>query len=251
LILVTGPTGSGKTTTLYTCLNDINEPETKIITIEDPVEYWMEGILQMQVRDEIGFRFAEALRGMLRHDPDVLLVGEIRDIETAEIAIRAALTGHLVFATLHTNDAASAVSRLLDLGLEPFLLASALRGIIAQRLVRRICMACRQPTSRDSLNEFEQNLLQKDEDWTDVTFWRGQGCEKCRFTGFAGRTAISEVLTVDQQIRRMIQEKQSADRIKQAAIQQGMQTLMRTGLNAIRAGYTCLSEVYRVTQEDV
>ena len=250
LVLVTGPTGSGKTTTLYTCLSKINKPEVKIITIEDPVEYWIEDILQMQIHENIGFGFADALRGMLRHDPDVLLVGEIRDRETADIAIRSSLTGHLVFATLHTNDASSSVGRLLDLGIEPFLLASSLRGIIAQRLVRRVCDTCRVEGKRETLNEYELSLIDSDSQWQDTTLWHGQGCDRCRFTGYHGRTAIAEVLLVSAAIRRLIQQRTPAEDIKQTAVQEGMRTLMKGGLESVKHGKTTLAEVYRVTQDD-
>jgi len=250
LVLVTGPTGSGKTTTLYTCLTKINTPELKIITIEDPVEYWMENILQMQVHEEISFTFANALRGVLRHDPDVVLVGEVRDRETADIAIRASLTGHLVFATLHTNDAPSAVSRLLDLGLESFLLASSLRGIIAQRLLRKVCDHCKEPHSLAELEPHVSHLIEGKTGWDDVTFYRGTGCEHCRFTGYRGRTAIAELMLVSPEIRRMVQQCAPSDDLKVTALKEGMNSLMQSGLQAVRSGRTTMSEVYRVTQED-
>jgi len=238
LVLVTGPTGSGKTTTLYSCLARINRPPTKILTIEDPVEYWMEDIVQLQVHEEIGFDFARALRSMLRHDPDVMLVGEIRDRETADIAIRASLTGHLVFATLHTNDAAGAVARLLDIGLEPFLVASSANGIVAQRLVRRICPRCKRESAQDIRSG-------------GLTAWEGAGCEHCRFTGYRGRSAVAEVLMVDATIRELIQQRASADAIKRQAIDEGMRTLRETTLSAVRQGITTQAEMLRVTMEDV
>ena len=238
LMLVTGPTGSGKTTTLYSCLKKITQPQTKIITVEDPVEYWMEDILQMQVHDEIGFTFARALRSMLRHDPDVMLVGEIRDRETADIAIRASLTGHLVFATLHTNDAASAVTRLLDIGIEPFLAASSLSGIVAQRLVRRICTDCKHEIRTEALVDMDLS-------------WGGNGCQTCRFTGFRGRSAIGEVLMVSTEIREMIQGRETADRIKELGIKEGMRTLRENAVRAVKAGRTSAAEMVRVTLEDI
>ncbi|MAX23899.1 MAG: type II secretion system protein GspE [Phycisphaeraceae bacterium] len=238
LVLVTGPTGSGKTTTLYTCLSKINKPDTKIITIEDPVEYWMDDILQMQVHEEIGFDFARALRSMLRHDPDVMLIGEIRDRETADITIRSALTGHLVFATLHTNDSASAVSRLLDIGIEPFLAASSISGVIAQRLVRKICPNCKQPVEADELNDVSES-------------WTGKGCEACRYTGCKGRSVIAEILPVSSAVRTMIQQREPADRIKEQAVQEGMNTLRNSALQAVKEGRISMAEMLRVTHGDI
>ncbi len=250
LMLVTGPTGSGKTTTLYSCLNRICTPDTKIITIEDPVEYRMDNILQMQVHDEIGFDFARALRGMLRHDPDIMLVGEIRDRETADIAIRSALTGHLVFATLHTNDAAGAVSRLIDIGIEPFLVASSVHGILAQRLVRKVCDRCRKQMDLSTLGEFEVAMLKDAGLWGKTALWQGAGCEKCRFTGYRGRAAIGEVLMVTPAIRQLIQKRDMSESIKTTACKEGMRTLRETAMLALAAGTTTISEVLRVTQED-
>jgi general secretion pathway protein E len=238
LVLVTGPTGSGKTTTLYTCLSRINQPQTKIITIEDPVEYWMEGIVQMQVHDEIGFTFARALRSILRHDPDVVLVGEIRDRETADIAIRASLTGHLVFATLHTNDAPSAVTRLIDIGVEPFLVATSVTGIIAQRLVRLLCPHCKRPVHADALADAPDTF-------------EGGGCERCRFTGFRGRSVVSEVMDLTPEIRELVQRRETADHIKRIALQQGMSTLRESGVRMAKEGRTSLAEALRVTVEDI
>jgi len=238
LLLVTGPTGSGKTTTLYTCLSPINRPDIKVITVEDPGEYWIDGVLQMQVHEEIGFGFAAALRGMLRHDPDVMLVGEIRDRPTADIAIRSSLTGHLVFSTLHTNDAASAVVRLHDLGVEPYLLATSLSGVIAQRLVRKLCPRCRRKV------------------WGPVAelkgreAWEAVGCEACRFTGYAGRTAVAEILTVTPEIREMIRQRAPAERIKESARQGGMGTLRQRTLDLVAAGVTSLAEVVRMAQDE-
>ena len=250
LILVTGPTGSGKTTTLYTCLSQINKPDTKIITVEDPVEYWMEDILQMQVHDEIGFTFARALRGILRHDPDVLLIGEVRDRETADIAVRSSLTGHLVFATLHTNDASGALPRITDIGIEPFLLASSINGVIAQRLVRTICSHCKEEESIDSLNEFERQMLVDMQADQPVTLWRGRGCEKCRFTGYRGRTAIGEILMVTPGVKKLIQQREPAEVIKSLAVQEGMHTLRESALIAASRGLTTMAEVSRVTQDE-
>jgi type II secretory ATPase GspE/PulE/Tfp pilus assembly ATPase PilB-like protein len=250
LILVTGPTGSGKTTSLYTCLSKINEPGTKIITIEDPIEYRMEGILQMQVHEEIGFTFARALRSILRHDPDVVLVGEIRDRETADIAIRASLTGHLVFATLHTNDAASAITRLIDIGIEPFLAASSIQGILAQRLVRKVCPHCHHDVDVHTLTDYEQTLLRESYDQKEISLKKGQGCERCRFTGYRGRRAIGEILLVSSEIRRLIQQRESADRIKELACKEGMITLRKNSFYAVKTGMTTMAEALRVTQED-
>ncbi|MEM1330075.1 MAG: GspE/PulE family protein [Planctomycetota bacterium] len=228
LVLVTGPTGSGKTTTLYTCLERIKRPEAKVITIEDPVEFWIDGILQMQVHEEIGFTFARALRSMLRHDPEVLLIGEVRDRETADITIRSALTGHLVLATLHTNDAAGAVGRLADIGVEPFLIASSLSGVIAQRLVRRICGSCRRPSADGG--------------------WEGAGCERCRGSGFRGRSVICEVMPVGTELRNLIETRATADRIRDAARGAGMRTLAESASEAALAGRTTRAEALRVTE---
>ncbi len=251
LVLVTGPTGSGKTTTLYTCLSKVCRPETKIITVEDPVEYWMDGILQMQVKEEIGFTFARALRSMLRHDPDIMLIGEIRDHETAEIAVRSALTGHLVFATLHTNDAAGAATRLCDIGIEPFLVASSLNGVLAQRLVRRLCPDCRSKIGPDSLDGLSQQMLRDANLWGKTTLWSSEGCEKCRFTGYRGRMAVGEVLNVSSAIRRLIQKNEPADLVKDISRKEGMRALRDTAMLAVKAGKTTMSEVSRVTQEDI
>jgi type II secretory ATPase GspE/PulE/Tfp pilus assembly ATPase PilB-like protein len=247
-MLVTGPTGSGKTTTLYTCLHRIIRPEVKIITVEDPVEYWIEDILQMQVHAGIGFTFARALRSMLRHDPDIMLVGEIRDRETADIAIRASLTGHLVFATLHTNDAASAMPRLIDIGIEPFLVASSTFGVLAQRLVRRICEHCKAPAATESLTEIERQALIDEADGPDTPLWRGRGCERCRFTGYRGRIAVGEILGVSPGVRQVVQQREPAERIKAQACREGMRTLRANAVALASAGRTTISEVLRVTQ---
>ncbi|MFH1459550.1 MAG: ATPase, T2SS/T4P/T4SS family [Candidatus Omnitrophota bacterium] len=248
IILVTGPTGSGKTTTLYSCLNRINAQERKIITIEDPIEYKLHGITQMQVHPKINLTFANGLRSMLRHDPDIMMVGEIRDLETAELAIRTALTGHLVFSTLHTNDAAGAIARLLDMGMEPYLVSSSLNCMIAQRLVRVICTQCKEAfiPHEEILNEFgvHRDLFQ------GKSFFRGHGCEECKFTGYLGRTAIFEVLDVSEEIKEMILERTPSNTIKHKAINLGMKTLRLSGLEKVIAGLTTPEEVIRVTQED-
>lgn len=246
IVLLTGPTGSGKTTTLYACLNKINESERKIITIEDPVEYEVEGICQMQARPEIGFTFAKGLRSMLRHDPDVMLVGEIRDFETAELAIRCALTGHLVFSTLHTNDAAGAVPRLIDIGIEPYLLASSMQAVMAQRLVRTICEHCRQPASPDSALMAKLGIGSTGNE----AFFVGEGCDQCRGSGYFGRTAIHEMFIMNDEIRRLTVERSDGGRIRSAATKSGMTTLREDGLAKARAGITTIDEVLRVTQQD-
>jgi type II secretion system protein E len=251
IIFVTGPTGSGKTTTLYACLSKINTKERKIITIEDPIEYEMKGITQVQVYPHIGLDFARGLRSMLRHDPDVMMVGEVRDLETAEIAIRVALTGHLVFSTLHTNDASSGITRLLDIGVEPYLVASSVEAFIAQRLVRVICPKCKEEdrTLPDSLRKQiaqELNLSSTDE----VKFYRGKGCEYCNFTGFYGRTAIYEILLVDEAIKELILKRASANQIKKAATSRGMRTLRQDGWQKIIAGITTPEEVMKVTPSE-
>jgi type II secretory ATPase GspE/PulE/Tfp pilus assembly ATPase PilB-like protein len=243
IIFITGPTGSGKSTTLYACLNKLNRPDTKIITVEDPVEYQMQGIIQMQVHPSIGFTFASGLRHILRHDPDVVMVGEVRDFETAEISIRAALTGHLVFSTLHTNDAAGAVTRLLDMGVEPFLLASSAECLIAQRLVRLICPECKQEASQHSM---ELLALLEDEK-IKGKIYEGKGCQACRFTGYRGRIGIYEILPLNEPIRKLILARASSQQIKQQAVSSGMLTLRQDGITKVLAGLTTLSEVIRVT----
>jgi len=246
MILVTGPTGSGKTTTLYGALDKINSPDKKIITIEDPVEYQLFGVNQIHVKPQIGLTFANGLRSIVRQDPDVIMVGEIRDAETAEIAIQAALTGHLVFSTLHTNDAAGAVSRLLEMGVEDYLLASSLLGVLAQRLVRKVCEKCRRsaeitPTVQRELGG----------DGGPVQVYEGTGCEDCAQTGYRGRSGIFELLQVNEVIRPLILKRSSADMLKDAAVQQGMRTLREDGWHKVRTGVTTVAEVVRVTQEEV
>lgn len=247
IIFVTGPTGSGKTTTLYACLNRINSKEKKILTIEDPIEYQLKGITQIQVQPKIGLSFAMGLRSMLRHDPDVMMVGEVRDYETAEIAIRVSLTGHLVFSTIHTNDAAGGVTRLLDMGVEPYLISSSVECFIAQRLVRLICPKCRTKVKPyPSLTE-EFNVKKADID--KASLFVGKGCEECKFTGYKGRTAIYEILVVNEEIRSMVLRRSSADQIKEKAISMGMRTLRDDGWVKIRKGLTTPEEVLRVTEE--
>ncbi|MCM8812729.1 MAG: Flp pilus assembly complex ATPase component TadA [Candidatus Omnitrophica bacterium] len=250
IILVTGPTGSGKTTTLYSCLQKINSAERKIITIEDPIEYKLFGITQVQVQAKIHLTFANGLRSMLRHDPDIMMVGEIRDLETAELAIRTALTGHLVFSTLHTNDAAGSIARLLDMGIEPYLVSSSLSCLIAQRLVRVICPQCRQPYQphAEIMREFKVSALE----WNQQQFRQGRGCETCKFTGFFGRTAIFEIMELNDALREMILNRTPSNVIKQRAIAAlGMKTLRQSGWEKIVRGETTPEEVLRVTQEDI
>lgn len=248
ILLVTGPTGSGKSTTLYACLHTINTIEQRIITIEEPIEYEIAGVNQIQVRSEIGLTFALGLRHILRQDPDVIMVGEIRDFETAEIAIRASLTGHLVFSTLHTNDSAGAITRLLDMGIEPFLVASSIEAIIAQRLVRILCRVCRKPRKTDKA--FLSKISFPVEDLGDHKLYEAAGCEKCRNTGFMGRIGIFEGLTVTDAIRPMIITRDDANSIKQQGISQGMRTLRTDGWVKVIDGQTTIEEVLRVTEED-
>ena len=248
LILVTGPTGSGKTTTLYAVMNRINAPDKKIVTVEDPVEYQLDGINQIQVKPKIGLTFASALRSILRQDPDVVLVGEIRDAETAEIAVQSALTGHLVFSTLHTNDAASAVTRLQEMGVESYLLSSSLLGVMAQRLVRKICPGCKAEYSM-SPELFDQMVrslgLERGNEPRSV--WRGTGCAHCANTGYSGRTGIFEFLEVDDQVRRLILQGADSAAISRAAGEAGMITLRQDGLGKVLDGITTPEEVLRVT----
>ena len=244
IILVTGPTGSGKTTTLYAALSTINSMEKNIITIEDPVEYEIPLIRQTQVNPKAGLTFANGLRSILRQDPDIVMVGEIRDKETAEIAIRASLTGHLVFSTLHTNDAASALTRLLNMGIEPFLVSSSVVAILAQRLVRMICPKCKEKyiPSQEVLKDLK--LTPK------VGFYRGKGCMKCKNTGFVGRIGIYELLVINEEIKNMITAKKSANDIKKMAISLGMSTLFDDGLGKLKSGTTTVEEMLRVVEED-
>ena len=251
IILVTGPTGSGKSTTLYACLKTINSAKMKVITIEDPIEYRMYGVSQIQVLPKIDLTFARALRSMLRHDPDVMMIGEIRDYETAEASIRAALTGHLVFSTIHTNDAAGSVTRLIDMGVEPYLVSSSVECVIAQRLVRVICSSCKHeiPLNPIYLKEFKD----LDEfDHNSARIYEGKGCDACKGTGYKGRTVIYEVMLMTDSIREMVVERVPANRIKEVAIkEQKMATLKLTGLKKALRGITTVDEVLRVAQEDI
>jgi general secretion pathway protein E len=244
ILLVTGPTGSGKTTTLYASLNKINSSEKKIIAIEDPIEYQLEGINQIQVKPKIGLTFATGLRHIVRQDPDIIMVGEIRDLETADISIHSALTGHLVFSTLHTNDAPGAVTRLLDMGIESFLASSSLIGVLAQRLVRVICHNCKEPLvpSDDILQEIGGRV--------GTVIYHGAGCEECRYTGYKGRTGIFELMMITDDIRRLILDKTSANIIKEKALSHGMQTLRENGWQKVKKGITTIEEILRVTQEE-
>lgn len=245
MILVTGPTGSGKSTTLYSVLNQLNTPERNIITVEDPVEYQIEGITQVQVKPEINLNFASGLRSLLRQSPDVIMIGEIRDSETADIAIKAALTGQLVFSTLHTNDAISSITRLIDMGVEPFLVASSLVMLCAQRLCRKLCLKCRKPT------DVPQAFLEKIGFKEKTTFYQAQGCKHCNNTGFHGRIAILETLLIDDTIREMIIEKKSLDDIKKYAVEKcGMMTLRDDAFIKVREGTTTLDEAIRITTEE-
>ncbi|MDR0993731.1 MAG: type II secretion system ATPase GspE [Verrucomicrobiota bacterium] len=248
IILVTGPTGSGKTTTLYACLNTINKPDRKIITVEDPVEYQMSGINQVQVRADIGMTFAAALRAILRQAPNIIMIGEIRDMETAEIAVNASLTGHLVFSTLHTNDAPSAVTRLIDIGVKPFLVASSTRAIMAQRLVRKICDKCKTPYTAE---ESELRMLgPAATQLATAQLYHGTGCAECSFTGYRGRIGIFEIFLIDDQVRNLIFEQVSSTDLRTKARELGMRTLREDGLRKVVAGQTTLSEVLRVTMGD-
>jgi type II secretion system protein E len=243
IILVTGPTGSGKTTTLYACLSKINNKDLKILTIEDPIEYRLKGITQIQVHPKIGLSFAAGLRSMLRHDPDVMMVGEVRDLETAEITIRVSLTGHLVFSTLHTNDAAGATTRLLDMGIEPYLVASSVECIIAQRLVRLICPECKHAiTDKKAVARLGAGNIPD-----DALIYEGKGCDKCKFTGFRGRTAIYEFIVMNDEIRHLVLSRASADQIKKKAVAMGMVTLRQDGINKVLKGLTTVGEVMRVS----
>ena len=248
IFLVTGPTGSGKSTTLYACLNLINKPDRKIITVEDPVEYQLSGVNQVPVNHEVGMTFPAALRAMLRQAPNIIMVGEIRDLETAAIAINASLTGHLVFSTLHTNDAPSAVTRLVDIGVKQFLVASSVRAIMAQRLVRRICANCTQPYEPTEAELRALNL--KPEQLAQANFRRGHGCDRCRGTGYKGRMGIFEICVLDDEIRRMVNEKMSVSMIRQRARDLGMRTLREDGLRKVLGGMTTPDEVITATMGD-
>ena len=249
ILLVTGPTGSGKTTTLYSALSEIKDEATKIITTEDPIEYELEGINQIQVHAKVGLTFAASLRAILRHDPDVCLVGEIRDHETAENAIQAALTGHLVFSTLHTNDAASAFTRMVDIGVEPFLVTSTVEGVMAQRLVRKLCTECRQPAALDEVavpSDFPLEQMREQ----DGQFFKPGGCRACRNTGYRGRSGLFELLESNDEIRRLVGDRVPAHLVKQAARNAGMRTLRQDGWVKVLRGDTTIDEVLRVAKVD-
>jgi general secretion pathway protein E len=249
IILVTGPTGSGKTTTLYATLQRLNSAELNIITVEDPIEYQLNGVGQIQVNPKIDLTFANGLRSILRQDPDIIMVGEIRDRETAEIAIQASLTGHLVFSTLHTNDAPSAVTRLIDMGVEPFLISSSVLAMMAQRLVRLVCPNCCEAFAPDAEMLRELELTSADLVECGGQFMHGRGCEACRHTGYRGRTAIYEMLAIDDPVRNLIMQRANANMIKTTAMQRGMTSLLHNGARKVLAGRTTPEEVLRVTQE--
>jgi len=246
IILVTGPTGSGKTTTLYSALNAIKNDSIKILTIEDPIEYYLDGIQQVQIKPHIGLTFASGLRAFLRHDPDVILVGEIRDLDTAEVAINASLTGHLVFSTLHTNDAVTATTRLLDMGVEPFLVSSAISGVLAQRLVRKICPNCRETYAPDPTDLPHDFKLE-----SGLEIYRGAGCRDCRGTGYRGRIGIYELLNIGDDLREMIVTRKSAGDILEAARAKGLELMREDGWAKVKEGITTVEEVTRVTKVDV
>jgi general secretion pathway protein E/type IV pilus assembly protein PilB len=248
ILLVTGPTGSGKTTTLYSCLNFINRPDRKIITVEDPVEYVLSGINQVQVSDAVGLSFGAALRSMLRQAPNVIMLGEIRDLETANIAINASLTGHLVFSTLHTNDAPSAVTRLIDIGVKPFLVASSTRALMAQRLVRKICRKCAAPHAP---TDSEMKALNIDPNTENANFMRGKGCGECNKLGYKGRFGIFEIFVINDEARKLIYEKVPSSVLRIQAREMGMRTLREDGARKTLAGMTTAEEVIRATVGDV
>jgi type IV pilus assembly protein PilB len=248
IIIVTGPTGSGKTTTLYSALRELNSPEVKILTTEDPVEYDLDGMIQVQVRPDIGLTFARCLRHFLRQDPDIILVGEIRDLETAQIAVQASLTGHLVFTTLHTNDAASSIARLLDLGLEPFLVTATLEAVVAQRLVRRICENCKEEFQPTELQLMQLGLTPKD--IAGRVLYYGRGCDYCNNTGYKGRIGLFELMVLDDELRELIMKHASTAVLRQQARKRGMRTLREAGLLAIYDGITTIEEVVRETLLD-
>ena len=245
IVIVTGPTGCGKTTTLYSALSAINSPDIKIITTEDPVEYDIEGLIQVPINADIGLTFARCLRSILRQDPDVILVGEIRDIETAEIAIHASLTGHLVFSTLHTNDAPTAITRLLDLGVESFLVTATLEAIVAQRLVRRICTNCR--AEFEPTEEMLAELGLTPEEVRGRTFYFGKGCDMCNNTGYRGRTGIFEIMMLDDLLKDLILKSASTNVIREEAKKRGMRTLRDSGLLAVFDGITTIEEIIKAT----
>ena len=246
IVLVSGPTGHGKTTTLYSALNEIKNPATKIITIEDPVEYHTEGIMQIQVHTKIGLSFASGLRSILRHDPDVILVGEIRDRETAEIAIQSALTGHLVFSTLHSNDAASSITRLIDMGIEPYLVASTVAGVLSQRLVRVLCPSCR-VAYEPAIDEFPEDFPRP----LPSQLWKASGCRECRDTGYLGRRAIFELMITDDEVRRLTVQRSTSKQLRDYALDHGLGTLRQCGWQYVAAGATSVDEVLRITKSEL
>jgi type IV pilus assembly protein PilB len=249
ILLVTGPTGSGKTTTLYSCLHYINKPDRKIITVEEPIEYQMNGINQVPVNPEIGMTFPAALRSILRQAPNIIMIGEIRDLETASIATNASLTGHLVFSTLHTNDAPSAVARLVDIGVQPFLVASSVRAMMAQRLVRRLCNNCKQPAE---LTETELRALRIEPGQLhEAQVMKPVGCEQCRQIGYKGRMGIFEIFVIDDEVRHMINKRSSTLMLRQRARELGMRTLREDGVRKVLAGLTSAEEVISITIGDV
>jgi type IV pilus assembly protein PilB len=251
MVLVTGPTGSGKTTTLYSALSELNKITENISTAEDPVEFNLPGINQVQIHEEIGLTFANALRSFLRQDPDIILVGEIRDFETAEIGIKAALTGHLVLSTLHTNDAPSTINRLLNMGIEPFLVSSSTNLIVAQRLVRKICAECKAPVTISPESFAKLGIPPEEyEQYKNITFYKGAGCDACSNTGYKGRIALYEVAAVTDPIKELILQGASALEIKREAIRQGMRTLRRSGITKLLEGVTSLEEVLKTTVRD-
>ena len=247
IILVTGPTGSGKTTTLYATLQQLNNSDVKILTIEEPIEYHLRGITQVQVNSKIGLNFARVLRAFLRQDPDIILVGETRDHETAEIAIQAALTGHLVFTTLHTNDAPGAITRLIDMHVEPYLVSSSVIGVVAQRLMRRICPHCREAYEPE--HDMLRGLGLTEPQYQDMVYYHGKGCEECKFLGYRGRTAIYEIFEMTERLRDLTVERVPASRIKQVALEEGMKTLRTAALEKVQNGESTIEELIRVTQE--
>lgn len=252
VIFATGPTGSGKSTSLYACLNRLNSSEKNVITVEDPIEYQLEGISQIQVASKKGMNFATSLRHVLRQDPDVIMVGEVRDVETARMSIQSSLTGHLVFSTLHTNDSAGAVSRLLDLGVEPYLVSSSLLAVMAQRLVRRICERCKGEVEVSKTDLRVLGIEDTEEVRAgEVTFYEGKGCEKCFHTGYRGRTGIYELMIIDSDIQDFIYQRKSAGQIKRLALESGLKTLRMDGARKVLRGITTVAEVLRVTQADV
>jgi len=243
IVLVTGPTGSGKTSTLYTALQEINDSERKIVTIEDPIEYQLRGVNQIQVSEKSGLTFARGLRSILRHDPDVILIGEIRDQETAQIAVQASLTGHLVFSTLHTNDAPGAITRLVDMGVEPYLVASSLEAVLAQRLVRLLCPHCKQPDTGPTAAAFKTSLGLAG----DITVYKAVGCRECRQTGYHGRRAIFEWMDTNAEIRQLILQNASSDLLRAAAMRSGMRTLAEDGRRLVQDGLTTIDEILSVS----